>query len=110
MDLGLLNFKYVMNIIDMRQTNPWEAKSSYIFFAELISGKLPFKYSYVISKIVLLDFIKVSLYLSFFAAIVVHYGLPLHILRDLFMTIRSFLMKLKDWIQYRRAMKILNEK
>ena len=42
-------------------------------------------------------------YLSFFAVILLHYGLPLHILRDVYMTLRSFLSRCSDLIRYRRA-------
>ena len=40
MDLILLSFKYLLNFIDMRQSSPWEAKSSYFFFSELLCGRM----------------------------------------------------------------------
>jgi E3 ubiquitin-protein ligase synoviolin len=50
-----------------------------------------------------IDFVKLLTYLSFFAVILLHYGLPLHILRDVYMTLRSFLGRVGDLIRYRRA-------
>lgn len=35
--------------------------------------------------------------------IVHYYGIPLHIIRDLYMTFRSFVLRIRDLIQYRRA-------
>ena len=46
---------------------------------------------------------KLLTYLSFFTVIFLHYGLPLHILRDVYMTLRSFLSRCSDLIRYRRA-------
>ena len=36
------------------------------------------------------------------------YGIPIHILRDLFMTIRSFIKRVNDFIQYRNATRDMN--
>lgn len=46
---------------------------------------------------------KLLTYLSFFAVILFSYGIPLHILRDVYMTLRSFLSRCGDLIRYRRA-------
>jgi E3 ubiquitin-protein ligase synoviolin len=51
----------------------------------------------------MVDFVKLLTYLSFFAVILLHYGLPLHILRDVYMTLRSFLSRCGDLVRYRRA-------
>jgi E3 ubiquitin-protein ligase synoviolin len=42
-------------------------------------------------------------YLIFFVVILLNYGLPLHILRDVYMTCRSFVSRCDDLIRYRRA-------
>ena len=49
------------------------------------------------------DFAKLITYLSFFTVILLNYGLPLHILRDVWMTLRSFYSRCHDLIRYRRA-------
>lgn len=42
------------------------------------------------------------MYLAFFFLICAHYGLPLHIMRDLYLTIRSFRSRVADFLHYRR--------
>ena len=49
------------------------------------------------------DFAKLLTYLAFFTVILLHYGLPLHILRDVYMTLRSFVSRCGDLIRYRQA-------
>lgn len=51
------------------------------------------------------DFVKLLTYLTFFMVILLNYGLPLHILRDVYMTLRSFLSRCSDLVRYRRATK-----
>ena len=85
--------KYVLHTIDMRREDPWENKSMLLFYLDLVA-----------------DFIKLVTYLMFFLVILVSYGLPLHIIRDVYMTMRSFVQKCKDLIQYRKATKNMNER
>ncbi|KAF9544352.1 E3 ubiquitin-protein ligase hrd1 [Mortierella hygrophila] len=85
--------KYVLHTIDMRREDPWENKSMLLFYLDLVA-----------------DFIKLVTYLMFFMVILVSYGLPLHIIRDVYMTMRSFLQKCKDLIQYRKATRNMNER
>ncbi|KAK3807094.1 MAG: hypothetical protein J3R72DRAFT_393189, partial [Linnemannia gamsii] len=85
--------KYVLHTIDMRREDPWENKSMLLFYLDLVA-----------------DFIKLVTYLLFFMVILVNYGLPLHIIRDVYMTMRSFLQKCKDLIQYRKATRNMNER
>jgi len=49
------------------------------------------------------DFAKLLTYLVFFTVILLNYGIPLHILRDVWMTFRSFISRVSDLIRYRRA-------
>lgn len=70
----------------MNSEEPWETKSTYVFYFELIA-----------------DFFKLCLYFCFFILIVNFYGIPLHIIRDLYLTFRSFVIRIRDWIQFRRA-------
>ncbi|CAG8764154.1 10139_t:CDS:2, partial [Gigaspora rosea] len=86
-------FKYILNVIDMRREEPWENKSIYVFYLELVT-----------------DFFKLITYLIFFAIILVFYGIPLHIIRDVYVTLRSFLQKCGDLIRYRRATRNMNER
>ncbi|RKO83984.1 hypothetical protein BDK51DRAFT_26157, partial [Blyttiomyces helicus] len=78
--------KYVLHTIDLRGERPWEDKPMYIFYLDLV-----------------VDFFKLVTYFLFFIIVVHLIGMPLHILRDLWVTLRSFIQRCKDLIQYRRA-------
>jgi len=57
-----------------------------------------------------LDLLKLLLYVGFFCVIFTFYGIPLHIIRDLYYTFRSFVTRLADMVQYRRATYNMNER
>ncbi|GAA5894216.1 E3 ubiquitin-protein ligase HRD1 [Sporobolomyces salmoneus] len=82
------SMKYVITCIDMRREVQWEEKSIYVFYVELIA-----------------DFFKLVTYLTFFGLTLTFYGLPLNILRDVYLTLRSFLLRLRDLRRYRLATK-----
>jgi E3 ubiquitin-protein ligase synoviolin len=69
----------------------WEGKGRWIFYLDLAT-----------------DFIKLVLYLSFFIILLVFYGLPIHIMRDVFLTCRSFIKRISDFIKYKRATSDMN--
>ena len=71
----------------------WDSKSVYLFVLDLFT-----------------DFVKLCAYIAFFAAVMQEYGLPIHIIRDVYLTVRSFLSRIKDLIQYRRAVANLNDR
>ncbi|OBZ66086.1 ERAD-associated E3 ubiquitin-protein ligase HRD1 [Grifola frondosa] len=86
--------RYVLSILDLRRARarggenapPWEHKSMYIFYIELVT-----------------DFLKLSTYLTFFMIILTFYGLPLNIIRDVYLTARSFITRLRALIRYHNA-------
>ncbi|WWC68885.1 uncharacterized protein I206_102821 [Kwoniella pini CBS 10737] len=84
--------RYSVGLVDLRRARgradapPWEQKSMWLFYVDLV-----------------VDFMKLLTYLSFFLVILLHYGLPLHILRDVYMTLRSFIARCGDLVRYRRA-------
>lgn len=69
----------------------WEGKGRWIFYLDLTT-----------------DFFKLVLYLSFFFILLVFYGLPIHIMRDVFLTCRSFIKRISDFIKYRTATRDMN--
>ncbi|EFX01170.1 ring finger protein [Grosmannia clavigera kw1407] len=69
----------------------WEAKGQYVLGLDLWT-----------------DFVKLCLYATFFFVLLTFYGLPLHIIRDLFMTVRSFIKRLGALMKYRQAMREMN--
>ncbi|KOS17331.1 E3 ubiquitin-protein ligase HRD1 [Escovopsis weberi] len=55
------------------------------------------------------DMIKLGIYVAFFLMLLTFYGLPFHIMRDLFMTTRDFLKRLSALLRYRRAIQEMNK-
>lgn len=53
--------------------------------------------------------VKLGIYVSFFMMLLMFYGLPIHIMRDLFMTTRDFLKRLNALLRYRRAIQEMNK-
>lgn len=78
--------KYAINCHDMRSEEPWEAKSMYVSAVDLVT-----------------DFLKLATYVCFFCLILTYYGLPLNIVRDVYVTARSFFGRIRDLIRYRAA-------
>lgn len=52
--------------------------------------------------------IKLGIYVAFFFMLLRFYGLPIHIMRDLFMTSRDFIKRLNALLRYRRAIQEMN--
>lgn len=48
--------------------------------------------------------------MSFFAILFTFYGLPIHILRDVVLTVRSFVRRIADFLRYRNATRDMNER
>jgi E3 ubiquitin-protein ligase synoviolin len=69
----------------------WEEKGRWVFYLDLTT-----------------DFIKSVVYVGFFMILMTFYGIPIHIMRDLFMTIRSFIKRVHDFVQYRNATRDMN--
>jgi E3 ubiquitin-protein ligase synoviolin len=71
----------------------WENKGRFVFYLDLST-----------------DFFKLVVYLSFFFILLVFYGLPIHIMRDVFLTTRSFFKRIADFMRYRTATRDMNER
>ncbi|KKK13347.1 hypothetical protein P175DRAFT_0553182 [Aspergillus ochraceoroseus IBT 24754] len=71
----------------------WEEKGRWVFYLDLLT-----------------DFLKLTVYLTFFAILFTFYGLPIHILRDVVVTIRSFGRRIMDFVRYRNATRDMNQR
>ncbi|KAJ0421087.1 hypothetical protein BJY00DRAFT_115942 [Aspergillus carlsbadensis] len=71
----------------------WEEKGRWVFYLDLLT-----------------DFLKLTVYLTFFAILFTFYGLPIHILRDVVVTIRSFARRIMDFVRYRNATRDMNDR
>ncbi|KAI0805548.1 hypothetical protein GGR55DRAFT_654096 [Xylaria sp. FL0064] len=70
----------------------WESKGNWVLTLDLMT-----------------DFVKLVIYSVFFAILLMFYGLPIHIMRDLFMTARSFVKRLGALMRYRKALQDMNK-
>ncbi|KAI9886182.1 MAG: hypothetical protein M1823_002034 [Watsoniomyces obsoletus] len=69
----------------------WEAKRQWLLSLDLLT-----------------DFLKLVVYLAFFFILLAFYGLPIHIMRDVFLTLRSFVGRVGEFVGYRRATRDMN--
>lgn len=85
--------KYVFYISDMLMEGQWEKKAVYTFYLELIR-----------------DLLHLSMYMCFFFAIFLNYGVPLHLIRELYETFRNFKVRIADYLRYRKITSNMNDR
>ena len=85
--------KYLLYIVDMRRNGRWSNKSVYTFYLNLLS-----------------DLFQLFVYLIFFAIVLSFYGIPLHIVRDLYNAFGNFKKRIADFIRYRRVILHMNQR
>lgn len=56
------------------------------------------------------DFLKLTTYLVFFTIIITYYGLPLNIVRDVYITARSFIVRLRALHRYQAATRNMDQR
>ncbi|GAB7357281.1 hypothetical protein MBLNU459_g8250t1 [Dothideomycetes sp. NU459] len=71
----------------------WEEKRRWLFGLELAT-----------------DFVKLIIYSVFFAISLTFMGLPMHIMRDVYLTFSAFAKRIKDYGNYRRATRNMNNR
>ncbi|GIZ38198.1 hypothetical protein CKM354_000162100 [Cercospora kikuchii] len=69
----------------------WEDKRRVLFVVEVVT-----------------DFVKLVIYIFFFTVSVTFNGLPMHIMRDVYMTFASFSKRVTDYMAYRKATSDMN--
>jgi len=109
--------KYCLSTYDLRRAGrrggenapPWENKSIWIFYIELVTGMFQ---SHAMYRHLTFgsDFLKLTTYLVFFCVIIAFYGLPLNIVRDVYVTARSFITRLKALHRYQTATRNMDER
>ncbi|KAK9144196.1 hypothetical protein Sjap_004099 [Stephania japonica] len=85
--------KYVFYVSDMLMEGQWERKAVYTFYLELIR-----------------DLVHLSMYLCFFLVIFMNYGVPLHLIRELYETFRNFRVRVADYVRYRKITSNMNDR
>ena len=75
-----------MFALDSFVGHSWESKGLIVFYLELAT-----------------DLLHLVLYVLFFLIIMMFYGIPLHLIRDLYWTFRTLRIRIQDFIRFRRA-------
>uniref|UniRef100_K3WJK4 RING-type E3 ubiquitin transferase n=1 Tax=Globisporangium ultimum (strain ATCC 200006 / CBS 805.95 / DAOM BR144) TaxID=431595 RepID=K3WJK4_GLOUD len=85
--------RYVLYVVDSRMDGTWTNKFTYLFYLELVS-----------------EIVKLVIYLVFFMLIFSYYGMPLHIVRDLWVSIKNLQRRIASYFRYRKITANLNER
>ena len=85
--------KYVIGRIDAFLDGRWDGKGTCVFYLELMT-----------------DLLHLFVYFVFFLIIFAYYGLPVHLVRDLYVTFRNFRRRVADFLRYRKVTANLNER
>ncbi|XP_028764621.1 ERAD-associated E3 ubiquitin-protein ligase HRD1B isoform X2 [Neltuma alba] len=85
--------KYLFYVSDMLMEGQWEKKPVFTFYLELIR-----------------DLLHLSMYMCFFLVIFINYGVPLHLIRELYETFRNFRVRVADYIRYRKITSNMNDR
>eukprot|EP01114_Cavostelium_apophysatum_P014960 TRINITY_DN3992_c0_g1_i1.p1 TRINITY_DN3992_c0_g1~~TRINITY_DN3992_c0_g1_i1.p1 ORF type:complete len:566 (+),score=150.79 TRINITY_DN3992_c0_g1_i1:165-1862(+) len=85
--------KYILNVIDMQREGRWESKGAYVLYLEFT-----------------IDMFKLLVYMAFFGMILAYYGIPLHIIRQLYITFVSFRRRVIEVIRYRKAVSNMDQR
>ena len=73
------------------------------FLVEINNGPVEYKASFMKKVELFAEFLKFTSLLAFFSYITQFYGLPIYLLRDLYISGRSFINKIREYIRYRKA-------
>ncbi|KAM0683453.1 E3 ubiquitin-protein ligase synoviolin [Mitosporidium daphniae] len=96
--------KYGFNIYDSSLApEEWESKSIAMVYLDIISGTFT-----MLSSII--DFFRLLLYGTFFGAVTGLYGLPIHIIRDFYLTVKSLATRIQDLRRFLQATQNMEER
>ncbi|EFC46196.1 predicted protein [Naegleria gruberi] len=91
--IRLIFHAYNLSKQDEEGNSEWESRDVYIFYLEIIS-----------------ELLQSLVYLSFFLLIMTKFGLPFHLLRNIYITLSNVKKKILDLYNYRRASLTLDQK
>lgn len=86
--------RFALNCCDLlNPDDPVEQRSTILFYLDFF-----------------VDLFKLIIYTGFFAVVMAYYGLPIHIIRDLYITVLSFTKRVHDMINYHQIMSNLQSR
>eukprot|EP01117_Protostelium_nocturnum_P007498 TRINITY_DN2680_c0_g2_i1.p1 TRINITY_DN2680_c0_g2~~TRINITY_DN2680_c0_g2_i1.p1 ORF type:complete len:480 (+),score=122.04 TRINITY_DN2680_c0_g2_i1:183-1622(+) len=80
--------KYFFNMKEVQSQDQWENKGAYVLYLDFAA-----------------ELYRLLVYMAFFGVILTHYGIPLHIIRQLYYSFSSFRDRAVEVMKYRAAMK-----
>jgi len=84
--------RYGLHLIDLATDNGWSNKETYVFYLELIA-----------------EVARVFVYLAFFLILFTYYGFPIHILRDLYLSVRMLVRRIHEFCNARSITSRMDE-
>jgi E3 ubiquitin-protein ligase synoviolin len=85
--------KYTLVLVDISYGGQWEPRTVLMFWSEIIS-----------------DLLQLCAYMSFFTYIHMVYALPLHIVRDMYITVRRLQKHYTEYLRYKQVIKTMNQR
>jgi E3 ubiquitin-protein ligase synoviolin len=82
---GTTTIKLCFHVVDGYYQHRWENKGKFRFYLEIAH-----------------DLLHCTLYIVFFGLLLAFYGIPLHLTRELYLTLRSFKKTVEDFLRYRK--------
>ncbi len=77
--------KYMFSLIDMRCNGTWRGKSVAVFYVDLTR-----------------DLVHLITYTAFFVVVFSTYGIPIHLMRDIYWTFSSFMVRVRAFLRFRQ--------
>eukprot|EP00184_Porphyridium_aerugineum_P002666 CAMPEP_0184695834 /NCGR_PEP_ID=MMETSP0313-20130426/3344_1 /TAXON_ID=2792 /ORGANISM="Porphyridium aerugineum, Strain SAG 1380-2" /LENGTH=631 /DNA_ID=CAMNT_0027154361 /DNA_START=180 /DNA_END=2075 /DNA_ORIENTATION=+ len=84
--------KYSLFVADQYAQGQWDGNGMYGFYNELFA-----------------DFFQLVVYIAFFMYVQAFYTLPLHIIRDIYLSFHKFQKRFFDFLRYRKVANTMNE-
>mmetsp|Transcript_2765 Transcript_2765/g.7578 ORF Transcript_2765/g.7578 Transcript_2765/m.7578 type:complete len:384 (-) Transcript_2765:2350-3501(-) len=90
--LVFMILRYLLSVADAYLDGHWDAKGMLSFYNELLA-----------------DVLQLMVYMAFFLYVQMYYTLPLHIVRDIYLTFTKFQRRVSEFMRYRRVANSMNE-
>ena len=84
--------RYILHIVDLMTPGGWMNKETYVFYLELTA-----------------EVARVFVYVAFFFILFTYYGIPLHIFRDLYMSVKNLIRRINEFCQARNITSRMDE-
>jgi E3 ubiquitin-protein ligase synoviolin len=85
--------KYIFSLIDMHRHGAWRGKSIAIFYVDLTK-----------------DLVHLITYTAFFFVVFSTYGIPIHLIRDIYWTFRNFTARVRAFLRFRQISSTMEDR